>query len=860
MLFERGSVSRSSDRFVTALAWFLLVWAVFLVWHYASTVLKVRSVPEFLGLTLLATVLVVGVPGALLAHLERRRGRRIALSVLLVLGGAPAAYLAAASGVAEAAAATLFLLAAAYGFGTAVAGWAGLDERQRGWQGAPLAVTVGLAVLVVLAIWAGGAGVLVRPVTVAVGAFGIILAGVGLRRLTASCGAESPPEPEPVGMQWWWGWIVLVLIGLVGAVAPEIRHDALAAHLPIAREFAVRGAIVEMRQNMGSYFPLNGTILYALGMTLVAGEAVPKLLHFSAGVLSGLLTYDLGARLWQPRVGLAAAAVVASTPLMLWVGGSSYTDLWIVLFVLGAAGSLLRLHPLSQKWAMIAGLLAGAAVGVKVTAFVVVLPMAALVLMRPAESSRAGRWRVVVPLGLGFLLGGSFWYCRAWLLTGNPVFPMLNAVFKSPYWDATNFRFNMDVFGMGTGLRDALLLPWRITFHPQRFVESGDIGVAYLFLLPVAMLAAARRQVPVWMWGGVLAAGLLWFLINQYVRYFLLVLPFAALAGAAGLLADRGSLGRWKLLVASLALGVTVGIGGWIAAGPSRFPIEVALGRISRTAHVAVRVAGYSVAEYAQHSLPRSARIYGVGVPQPFYYDRYFVSSALLGRMISPALRGRVLRARSGAEAERILSEFGYTHAVVNREHDSVVRRRTTGSWASREAFWEEGPRLEFAYREYYLFGLGSDSGGGPRVRGRDLLQNGGMSGEVGAPPAGWDRHGPVSLEPAGPGIAGTHARIAPSGYIVQRLTVTPDRLYVLEAEIRGASSSTSARLFIQWFDKGGRVMDYTTWRQVTVGPGWTRYAMACAAPRTARSAQVWLIAAEGGDVEFDNAAFYELR
>ncbi|MDQ7841266.1 MAG: hypothetical protein RDU83_09600 [bacterium] len=57
------------------LGWFLLAWAVFLVWHYAAVVLKVRSVPELLGLMLLATVLVVGVPGALLARLERRRGR-----------------------------------------------------------------------------------------------------------------------------------------------------------------------------------------------------------------------------------------------------------------------------------------------------------------------------------------------------------------------------------------------------------------------------------------------------------------------------------------------------------------------------------------------------------------------------------------------------------------------------------------------------------------------------------------------------------------------------------------------------------------------------------------------------------------
>jgi len=105
---ESGGLHGSFD---ALLGWLLIAWSGFVAWHYAASVLKVRSVPEFLGLTVLAAVLVVGPPGAVLWGLERRRGRRVALLALLVLGGVPAAYLVAASGVAVAAAATLFLLA-----------------------------------------------------------------------------------------------------------------------------------------------------------------------------------------------------------------------------------------------------------------------------------------------------------------------------------------------------------------------------------------------------------------------------------------------------------------------------------------------------------------------------------------------------------------------------------------------------------------------------------------------------------------------------------------------------------------------------------------------------------------------------
>lgn len=63
-----------------------------------------------------------------------------------------------------------------------------------------------------------------------------------------------------------------------------------------------------------------------------------------------------------------------------------------------------------------------------------------------------------------------------------------------------------------------------------------------------------------------------------------------------------------------------------------------------------------------------------------------------------------------------------------------------------------------------------------------------------------------------------------------------------------------------QWFDDSGRMLYYSTWRRVRAGPNMKRHAMASTAPAAARSALVWLIAVQGGDVDFDNTRFYELR
>lgn len=822
----------TSDRLVTPLAWLTVPWAVFLVWHYAATVLKVRSVPEFLGLTLLATALVAGVLGVLLAYLERRYGRRMALSTLLVLGGAPAAYLVAASGVTWAAAAALFLLAAAYGYGAAVACRLGIGDDLRSWQGAPLAVAFGFAVLIVLGIAVGVAGWLSRSVVLAVLALGVVLAAPMGRRLIAPGGAA--PSALPVAaLSWWWGLIVVMLVGLVGAVAPEVRHDALAVHLPIAREFVLHGAIVNMPQNIQSYFPLNAHVLYAMGMVLVPGEGVPKLINFAAGVLACLMAYDLGARLWRPQVGVAAALATASTPLILWVGGTAYVDLMSVLFAVGAMACLVLLagRPDASRAAAV-GMMVGAAAGTKLVSLVAGVPVlaAACLLIVRGSRGRDRAWRALGAIALGAVLTGAVWYGRAWVLTGNPVFPLLNAIFKSPHWAVENTRLNMGLFGAGTGLADLVALPWRMTFSPGRFVEDGNIGPMYLIALPVALLAILRGRVRMWLWGVAAGACLLWFFGAQYLRYLLPAVPLLAVLGAAGLLGDAVPRGARPASALALVLGVAVSAAGWIVSGQIAFPLDAARGAISRANHAAAHVPEYPVAAFARMHLPESARIYGAGDDFAFYYDRYFVPISWLGKVFNQQLPDRVLHARSGKEVQGILRKAGFTHLVLNPNYPVVAQWRSPKGWMAREAFWEEVPRLLFAYREYYLFDLGPGDGAGQSRPADNLLRQAGMAG-------------------------------SPGGNIIQRVAVVPEMLYALEATIRThGTSPATAQLGIQWFDENGRALDYATWRQVTVGPVWKRYAMACTAPRTARSAQVRLIADQGSEVEFRKAQFYALR
>ncbi len=132
-------------------------------------------------------------------------------------------------------------------------------------------------------------------------------------------------------------------------------------------------------------------------------------------------------------------------------------------------------------------------------------------------------------------------YLTAWMLTGNPVFPFFNQVFRSPLFDTTT-SFTNPLFGHALDARTLLDLTLRTT----RFVESqhsGALGIALLALVPLALAAAALRR-EAWVWVLGLAAIVFCALAFRelvYLRYIVPALPLLCLVAAYALTLPRSA-------------------------------------------------------------------------------------------------------------------------------------------------------------------------------------------------------------------------------------------------------------------------------------------------------------------------------
>lgn len=361
--------------------------------------------------------------------------------------------------------------------------------------------------------------------------------------------------------------------GLYLFQANLFRHGSLAMRIRPGSEpfFAVRQAVVA-GAGIHSQYPPGWP-----GMLAVWSAVAPPWLLVPA--LAGLLpaaTLRIGKLLYSERVGIIAAAFVATCGGILWWSASIMSDVPTTTLLAGAAavgatGVVSHSETRRVGCGLGAGLLAGLAFAIRPLTAVSMAPLIVVVVGLADHRATGTLWRTgktiaLVVAGAAPVLALTFWF--NWATNGSAlVFGYTRA---NPGLHELGFglRGFVDYSDLGVAvitaepfrLRDALVMTARQLAAFDQISLGG-------FFLPLFAIGIVRRSLPRNAWLLVASAAVLpfvhlfWFYTD--VRYYLPLVPFLAVVAAASIAGSADTSSKLErrtclaIVIANLAFAVS---------------------------------------------------------------------------------------------------------------------------------------------------------------------------------------------------------------------------------------------------------------------------------------------------------------
>ncbi len=657
------------------------------------------------------------------------------------------------------------------------------------------------------------------------------------------------------------------------SLAPTIRYDALTYHLAVPVAYIRNHGMVDLG-TFNSYWAHYAEMLYTYAMLLL-GQPLPGLLHLTAGLLTTAWSFALGKRLASTRAGLLAGLLFFSLPMVGYETGTVYIDLFVALFIVAmVSAGVIWWQSGEIRWLAVAGILAGFALGTKLTAAPIVFILG--VFLVPALVLRYRKLSTALTgflaLALPTVLITAPWLLRDWLWTGNPVYPFFNSLFPGQsVAGSTSVGFQ----GVSSRFLIRMVrLPWDLMFNIHTYDHKSPgavlgalpwLALPWLYLWTPGSSSRQRRwHLTLFLFS--IAAILVLFDLNPLARYQIPLYPLFAICAALNLDAlwrwlsqscfkvGWGALGLTLLLVYvfSTRLALTVRATDF----PERFPLKVFLGMETPQSFLSRSLPVYDTFQYLNQVDGGQHKVISLGNDFKLY-----TTSQIDGVGLTPKANQLIAGATSAADLASRLADNGYDYLLVNQAEVEY----SPGSYtfpALDQDFFDRYTWLEFANQRVYLYRL-YPQGVPASLQSRNLLQNPGFeqidaNGQV----AAWSAIGAPRPDHSGGqahsgvGTIELHGPIPQSSYsyISQEVTADARKAYTVGYWAR-SDTAMSLMLQIQWLDIDHKLIsEEVEWKPLQAQ--WSWYALSSQAPDGARFARVFASASGDGSAWFDDVCF----
>ena len=292
----------------------------------------------------------------------------------------------------------------------------------------------------------------------------------------------------------------LVIVGTaLTAMTPVTDGDALCYHLQVPKVFLMRGSVGFLPDLHETVYPLVTEMLYAVALEF-RGPVACRGIQWVLGLVFAINVTALRARVSAAARGGPARS--RSRFRRISNGMSApLNDVALAAFGMAALFAWVRLQERPTVSAAIAaGLFMGLAMGVKYPALVLcglLTPAIALRAIDRRASNLGGvapRWLTLAAIYLATSAAvGGWWYLRAYVHTGNPVYPFFRHVFGGAGLDEVLDPIKRPLAVTPLNLLTALV---PLSLHPEQFDSfSHQFGPMFLLFLPaIFCLSSAQAR------------------------------------------------------------------------------------------------------------------------------------------------------------------------------------------------------------------------------------------------------------------------------------------------------------------------------------------------------------------------------
>ena len=343
----------------------------------------------------------------------------------------------------------------------------------------------------------------------------------------------------------WFDYIVLSLLGifiifyiLPYSLLPEIGEDALRCHLYIPKLYIQNHKIFNV-DNFSSYsnMPFNIQMIYTLGL-LVEGEIVAKLINFALGLTIIAAIFSFCKRYFNARMGVIASLIFYITPSVYNNSITANTDIGEVLFLFLSVYILFIWNEFKKNNLLIlSAIFYGIALGSKYNSLYALVPLLFFIGMGTGLNIKRIGKNIFLFIAV-VVIFISIWWIKAYIYTGNPVFPYLNKIFNSNLWQRDrNDWLNLHSYGKPISLKNTLFLPFDIVFNSHIY-GGGPRDILYFLFVPIGIYSFILNKEKSIIIGYLLilitAYSIFWAMTFQYLRWLMPVLPSASIICAYG--------------------------------------------------------------------------------------------------------------------------------------------------------------------------------------------------------------------------------------------------------------------------------------------------------------------------------------